>query len=569
MSNTFLGLDRSGNDNNFTVTNMTLASDQMVDSPTNNFATLNSLNIGGGSLSEGNLTWGISSSTGLLCMSSVGFDIASTTHKYYWEVVLNSGECTIGIAPLELRGSDTGRAGSYSYYSSAGDKYLGASGSSYGASFTDDDIIGIAVGGGTIEFFKNNVSQGDAWTGLTGTFVPFISEVTCNITANFGQDSSFAGNKTAQGNQDSNGIGDFYYTPPTGFKALCTSNLPDVDVVPSEHFNTVTYSGTGAGVAVTGVGFQPDLVWGKKYSSPLQNHWLINAIGGAGKWLCSENTNDYGTEPAGSSFTSDGFTTNNNSLFTYTSGSYVLWNWNCPTAFSNDASATSVGTIDSDGYTNVDAGFSMVKYIGVDSQTTTVAHGLNKAPEMIIVKATSEDGRHWRVLANSDATDYQRLNEGLVTADDDNYWNDTAPTSSVFSVGDANDVNDTDCTFLAFCWHSVDGYSKVGSYTGNGVTDGPFVYTGFRPAYTLIKRMTTSNGHWTIQDNQRNPYNPVNNALLANTNDYEAINDAVYAIDYTANGFKMHPTHAGLNNNGDTYIYIAFAETPFKYANAR
>jgi hypothetical protein len=178
-------LDQSGNDNDWQPVNLD-HNDTVADSPTDNFCTLNPLNLGGGTLSDGNLNWSISSSTGLLCTATMAFDIESTTHQFYWEVTLNSGQTVIGIAPTTLRGSDTGRAGSYGYYVD-GNKYSGVTPSSYGSSYTSGDTIGVAVGSGKITFYKNGVSQGDAFTGLTGIFVPFIAEVTCNVTANFGQ----------------------------------------------------------------------------------------------------------------------------------------------------------------------------------------------------------------------------------------------------------------------------------------------------------------------------------------------------------------------------------------------
>jgi len=477
-----LGNDANGS-NNWTPNNLA-ATDQMLDSPTNNFCTLNPLNIGGGSLSEGNLTWGISSSTGLLCMSSVAFDVGSTTHKYYWEVVLNSGSCTIGIAPPELRGSDTGRAGSYSYYNGDGNKYLGASASTYGASFTSGDIIGISVGGGTIEFFKNNVSQGDAWTGLTGTFVPFISEVTCNITANFGQDSSFAGNKTAQGNSDDNGYGDFYYAPPTGFLALCTQNLPEPTVVPSEHFNTVIYTGNSSTQSITGVGFQPDMLWFKSRSAT-ENHAVFDSVRPFQAALRPNSTiAEYSNTDTDDldSVDSAGFTLNGNGGTLNTSGNtYVAWNWK---ANGTGVSNTN-GTITSTVSANADAGFSIVSYTGTGS-AATVGHGLSKAPELIIAKNRGHSA-DWAVGGNvigswSDKT--LELNNTVATVTDSNIFG-ADPTTSLFTIGTSWKTNRSGYNHIAYCFHSVEGYSKVGSYTGNGSTDGTFVYTGFRPAYVM------------------------------------------------------------------------------------
>ena len=564
-----LGTDASSNSNNWTPNNLA-ATDQMLDSPTNNFCTLNPLNIGGGSLSEGNLTWGISSSTGLLCMSSVAFDVGSTTHKYYWEVVLNSGSCTIGIAPPELRGSDTGRAGSYSYYKGDGNKYLGASASTYGASFTSGDIIGISVGGGTIEFFKNNVSQGDAWTGLTGTFVPFISEVTCNITANFGQDSSFAGNDTTTAGPytDGGGIGDFFYEPPTGFLALCTQNLPEPTVVPSEHFNTITYTGDGTtGRSITGVGFQPDLVWYKRRDAAWW-HTLTDSVRGAPKLLSSNVTNAEVTSPDGSisSFNSDGFTANAGSTPDYginTNGeSAVAWNWKA----NGSGSSNTAGDINSTVSVNTDAGFSISTYTG-NNTNSTVGHGLSSAPEMVIVKSRT-DAQHWSVYHASAGNQYGfRLNENGAQIDYP-YWNDTTPTSSVFSIGGNDFTNKSSSNFIAYCFHSVEGYSKVGSYTGNGSADGTFVHCGFAPRWLLFK--TTSTDSWIMIDNERDatPGNPKGDYFWANGSNAETT-VSTDRLDFTSNGFKLRQSWGSTNASGTTYIFIAFAESPFKYSTAK
>jgi len=323
----------------------------------------------------------------------------------------------------------------------------------------------------------------------------------------------------------------------------------------------VLYDGTGSNVAVRGVGFQPDLIWGKKRNA-VQNHWTIDAVRGIAKTLFPDST-DAEASIGLSGFEPDGFNTGTNSLFTDSGGEYVSWNWKA----NGSGSANTNGSIDSTVSVNTDAGFSIVTYTGDDTQTTTVGHGLSKAPEFIIVKGRSDAGRHWRVLANSDATDYLKLNTTAATADDDNYWNDTAPTATVFSIGDANDVNNLDGTFVAYCWHSVDGFSKVGGWTGNGDADGTFVYTGFRPKYLLLKAASRT-GAWAILGTKRDTdiYNPISEYLTADTSSVEGTH---VHCDFLSNGIKFRNDGGDYNEDAATYIYIAFAETPFKYANAR
>jgi hypothetical protein len=404
--------------------------------------------------------------------------------------------------------------------------------------------------------------------------------------ANFGQDSSFAGRKTAQGYQDSNDIGDFYYTPPTGFLALCTSNLPDVAVTPSEHFNTVLYTGDGNSTqAITGVGFQPDFLWIKNRSAG-NVHSLQDVIRTPDAVLQSQTTEgENATRAYINSFDSDGFTTGNaagasKGPSNNDGDTYVGWNWKA----GGSGVSNTAGDINSTVSANTDAGFSIVSYTGNGNSSETIGHGLSKAPELIIQKARSGT-HHWPVYhkyAASDAeTDYLWLDDTKAVTDYDNYWADTAPTSTVFTVDNDGSVNGSGTACIAYCFHSVDGYSKVGSYKGNQPAgsasqfDGTFEYTGFRPAYVMIRRAKTSGtADWLVFDNTRNVYNPVDKFLEPNTSDTESTaSSSGYEIDldFVSNGFKLKGPAGGIGSNSADapYIYLAFAETPFKYANAR
>ena len=594
-----LGDDTSGNTgNDFTSTGLA-ATDVVPDSPTNNFATLNHLALGAdGTLSEGNLkiVYG-SSSTRSTTTATMGV----SSGKWYWEVLANSdGGEVIGITNVSndvglYPGVATGSAG---YYGDDGSKYVNGSNSSYGASFATD-IIGFALDmdAGTLVAYKNNSSQGTLVSSLSGTQFPAIGDGgatgTSNNTFNFGQDSSFVGAKIAQGNTDANGKGDFYYSPPSGFLALCTANLPNPgidpaqDEEPADHFNTVLYTGTGSSSrSLTGVGFQPDWVWLKDRNTGYQ-HSLQDSVRGTGAskklYTSLAEEEDQANAVYGhiTSFDSDGF-----SVATGTGGAqhvnqstvtYVAWNWLAGgTASTITAGSISSGvpSIQSSVSANTKAGFSIVSYTGNQTAGATVGHGLSKTPEVIIVK-NRDLATNWMVYhaqnTTAPETEYLGLNLTQATFDTNAIWYDTAPTLSVFSIGSGNPVNRLLDEIIAYCFHSVDGYSKFGSYTGSGSTSGtpgPFVYTGFRPAWVMLKRAEGGSGSWWILDSSRDPFNEALRGLKAEDSDDETGYSGNF-LDFYANGFAPRTSGAEVNESGNSYVYLAFAEQPFKYANAR
>ena len=552
-----LGNDAAGS-NNWTPNNLA-ATDQMLDSPTNNFATLNPLRKGSAVvLSEGNTK----SATGS-GLPVVGSTIASSTGKWYCEVINKTGNSMIGLSVVNTDISSAAlgvSADSWAYYKD-GRKFTNNGMTTYGSSYVADDVIGISFDAdvGSLTFYKNNVSQGVAFTGLTSEdYVFAIGNGSTTHIANFGQDSSFAGNKTAQGNSDSNGIGDFYYAPPAGFLALCTQNLPDPTVVPSEHFNTVLYTGTGAAQSIAGAGFQPDFTWIKARTSTGQ-HGLVDAVRGRAKSLRSNGTDTENTSTATqdvTSFDADGFSlgTEYNISCNANGATHVAWNWKAGgTGVSNTD-----GTITSTVSANVEAGFSIVGFIGTGA-SASVGHGLSSAPEIIIFKNRSA-ASNWNVLTTAidGGADYGFLD--LTTAF--NTAGETITSSVVNIFGNFASSNN----YIAYAFHSVDGYSKVGSYTGNGSTDGTFVHCGFRPAYVMWKR-TDAVAVWVIQDTTRDEGNTSNSRIEANSSAAEATDNA--NIDMLSNGFKMRQPYGYVNGSGATYIYLAFAESPFKYSNAR
>ena len=576
MSND-LGVDRSGNGNNWTVNNLTYA-DQMLDVPTNNFATMNPLDSGVTSLAEGNLSITTDGNNNGSIRSTMSFPsgkwytevllkaVAGGTQPYHWGIGKQTASITSWVS-----------GGDYAIMEDDGS--MKTDGSNVSPTYNDGgfsvgDIIGIAVDvdNNQITFFKNNTSLGaHSYTIEPNEYLLYIgdgSTVRSGVTiANFGQDSSFAGNKTAAGNTDGNGIGDFAYAPPSGFLALCTKNLPEPTVDPRNHFNTITYSGTGSTQSIT-VGFQPDLTWFKSRSAA-RAHVLVDSVRGVTKELISDTTGVELTSSATedlTAFTSTGFdlgTVYNNSP-NESGASIVSWNWkagNANTAFSESGN-NPAGTHRA----NVAAGFSIVSYVGTGA-AGTVAHGLGVAPELMLIK-NRDVNDPWAVYYG-DNTDYLVLNENAATADAATYWNDTSPTATVFTVGTAHNVNADAENYIAYCWRSIDGFSKVGTYTGNGNADGTFIWTGFRPAYVMIKP-SSRGGHWFIANNKSSPSNVIDKVIFANDSAAEYTDpNADCKKDFFSNGFKIRTTDDNTNENNATYTYLAFAETPFKYSNAR
>tara|TARA_R100001377_G_scaffold11628_2_gene5812 strand:+ start:149 stop:2641 length:2493 start_codon:yes stop_codon:yes gene_type:complete len=382
---------------------------------------------------------------------------------------------------------------------------------------------------------------------------------------NFGQDSSFSGRLTAQGETDENGLGDFYYEPPAGFLAMCTKNLPEIIIKPQEHFNTLAYTGAGANQVVRGVGFDPDWLWLKNRDLGY-GHLLFDAMRGLGDAspgsLSSDAVDVEGTFNYINAV-SDGFTTVSQQYTTNNPGSnMVAWNWNAPTAFSNDTSATSVGNVDSSGRVNTDAGFSIVSWQYTTAADNLIAHGLSVAPTMMIIKSRTTN-YNWDVY-HKDLTNYTKRLLLNTTSAQIAGFADTAPTSTVFEYN-TSAATDED-NMIAYLFHSVEGYSKVGSYKGNGSADGPFIYTGFRPAWVMTKVINAAD-NWSIADNKRSPDNVAGESLRPDTVNAE---DSAADIDILSNGFKVRQADSHrINYAADSFIFLAFAETPFKYGSAR
>ena len=577
------GNDSSGNSNNFTTFNIS-SHDYGSDCPENNFCTMNNEGKSDGVIHNVFVT---SIDGALRFNTSVNSEAYGTTSvrsgKWYYEVYKpNAGVRTEGVGF-----ADVNRLREAIYRDNGDFRYDGSQ-SSYGASWqAGGEIIGVELDldNTTISFRKNNVSQGNAKTNLpAGDWVPIIYCRSSNgnsiLNINFGQDSSFSGELTAQGNTDSNGQGDFYYTPPSGYLALCTANLTaaidnNEDESAQDYFNTVTYTGTGSTRSVTGVGFQPDWIWFKRRDGAV-NHALYDVIRGGTNALRSNTTgNEAQFGDAVVTFQSDGFQIagTNVSGINGSSESIASWNWKA----GGSASSNTNGSITSSVSANQEAGFSIVTYTGNGSSGATIGHGLSQAPDLIITKhrngGSPGSGWLWPVFHHSN-TVYTAATGGYFRLQDVNGTTNNTETvkavgSSTYTVGNAGHINLNSGNFVAYCFHEVEGYSSFGRYTGNGSSaNGTFAYTGFRPAFVIIKAY--SNNSWILYDNKRQGFNEKNDILQPNTTNSESTADGSnQEIDFLSNGFKLRNNAGHLNNNGTAFIYIAFAEQPFKYANAR
>jgi len=316
-----------------------------------------------------------------------------------------------------------------------------------------------------------------------------------------------------------------------------------IDNPAGEYFNTKLYTGNGSTQSITGVGFQPDWTWIKYRNSSTFGHDLYDSVRGATKVLNSNTEGEEYTEVARlSAFTSDGFNLGGETPVNENNGTFVSWNWK--------KSAT--------------AGFDIVGYTG-NGSARTISHSLSAVPSMMIVKSRSSADKPWCIYHHKNTsapeTDFLSLNNTNATADNSAFWNDTAPTSSVFSVKNSNDVNQNGTTYIAYLFSEKKGYSKFGSYSGNGNADGSFIYTGFKPAFLIIRR-TDDGDNWVMFDNKRNEFNLTDKRLYPNSAAVEATASSV-SLDLLSNGFKLRGTDSQINNSSGTYIYLAFAENPF------
>ena len=563
-----LGADYSGNGNNWTPNNFSVTAgagnDSLVDSPTSygtdtgaggsvrgNYSTFNPLAVAASTptFSNGNLDLSASAAWN----GSVG-TIGVNSGKWYWETVCGNGDAFIGICgsnAVLTTSNPQNINGTIVYYGGNGEKRIDGNSSAYGASYTTETIgVALDIDGGTVTFYKNNTSQGSislSSSTLNGLIIfPFFVKYSSTMTVNFGQRA-------------------FAYTAPSGFKALCTQNLPTPTIgattatTADKYFGVNTWTGNGTSQTITNGGFQPDWVWVKERSA-VRTHCLTDSVRGFTKYLFSDST---GAEETYStlvtSVNSTGFNLGASIAVNDSGQTYVGWQWKA----NGSGSSNTAGSITSTVSANTTSGFSIVTYTGTGANAT-IGHGLGTVPQMMIVKnrGTATGWRVYQVTMGN--VDTILLNSDAVKRSDLNPWNSTTPTSTVFSVSTDAGVNESGVTIVAYCFAPIAGYSAFGSYTGNGSADGPFVFTNMRPAYVMVKR-TDSTSDWYIWDTKRDTYNVVTNTLEANTSDAEA---SATSIDDLSNGFKCRSATV-VNASGGTYIYMAFAESPFKYSLAR
>jgi len=545
-STTTIGNDSSGNANNFTSSGISVTSgvtfDQMLDTPTLNYPVLNPLDLSGttGTYSAANLNY----TKGTAGNAQAYNSITMSSGKWYCEVTM--GADIAEFVPGIIAGSANAGANryigqdtfTYAYYYD-GRKANAASFSAYGNSYVAGDVIGIILDAenGKLYFSKNGTVQnsGDpvagtnaAFTGLTGPYRFAVSSESGGIgDFNFGQRP-------------------FSYTPPTGFKALNTANLPTPAIKKGSLYMDATLrTGTGATASVSSLGFQPDLVWIKSRSAAT-DHGLYDAVRGVQNQLESNTTTGETTETTGlTAFNSNGYTVGALAQLNTSAATYVDWAWK----------------------EGVTPGFDIVTWTADGTSPRNISHSLGAVPKFIITKQRSPSADNWFTYhASLGATKNVRLDETAAAQTQVGAWNNTEPTSTQFTTGNFVNFTTNGNTLVAYLWSEIEGFSKFGSYTGNGSTDGPFVFCGHRPRYVLIK--STGAENWSVQDSARNPSNVVNARLKPNSADAEGVGTA-QNVDFLSNGFKLRTTDAEKNSSSVTYIFAAFAENPFKYSRAR
>jgi len=581
--------DHSGQGNHWIPNNLDLrttgvGADIMVDVPTSygtdtgvggevrgNYCTLNPLDkTAAVTLSNGNLQ-ALLNGINYFAKST----IAISSGKWYWEVTASAtAEDMIGItkADVATTGYFGSQATSYGYYKTNGNKFNSATGTAYGATYASGDIIGVALDldAGTLTYYKNGVSQGTAFTGLSGTFFAGVSTAGTGgtQTINFGQRA-------------------FAYTAPSGFKALCTQNLPPVTIgatsttQANDYMNVVTYTATpGTGATISGVGFQPDLLWVKNRDNVEAHYWQDSVRGfspstNVTKMLKSNSTAAESSLPdITCTTTSDGFTVVDSSPgvdeFWFTNRTYVGWCWKANGAGSSNTDGQITSTVS----VNTTSKFSIVTYTGNGSANQTVGHGLGVVPTFGILKDrdTNSNNDQWQVFHTGSGDNYAYLSTTAAFTGTAQFYPTTASSTTVTVGRDvAATTNESGDRFVMYLFADVDGYSKAFSYASNNSADNAFVYLGFRPRWIMIKSESAggTNLDWVIYDTARMTYNYIaNTELRANLTTTEGGLARNPPIDILSNGFKVRGS-GGEIGSSTLYVGMAFAETPFKYSLAR
>ena len=578
-STSTLGKDTSGNGNDFTANNFSVSAgvgnDSMIDTPTHNYATLNSLHwnvlYGAGGTSNGadftqaNLRFVSPSSVTSPYNRATDSTISVDSGKWYYEATQEHSDngVTIGFSEVGSIDSNGYYTGSWGFNPFDQRYMIAGTETSYGAKASNGDVLGIAfdLDNNTMQLYINNSGQGVVTgLGISGKTVVMTAKIafwTNKWVFNFGQ----------QG---------FTYTPPTGYKALESSNVPPKNVPsiirPQRFFDTLLYTGTGSSNIVEGLEFSPDMIWVKGRDTNGYEHMIIDTVRGGNNSLVPNSSDAESTHggrsmtfyPGGVRWNSDSGNCNANGE------DYAMWCWKAggsSNTYNIDgigygtaaAAGLDGGTIDPTGASvNTENGFGIYTYTGNGIAGATIAHGLGIKPAWIICKSTSNSS-DWRVyhpsLGNTTALKLNTSDQAYAST---TYWNDTSPTSTTVSFGTETDLNGSSRTHVMYCWAEIPGYSKFGSYTGSGVTNGTYVHLGFRPAWVLFKRSDSSSTNWFIVDIKRDTFNECTRDLFPNNSDNETNNPNF--VDFLSNGFKLRTT--GTAVNAGTIIYMAFAEEP-------
>ena len=611
-TSTTIGKDSSGNGNNWTPNNISVTSgttyDSMIDSPTNyadtgngrgNYAVLNSAAPANGlAISQANLYLTGSGTAGWRKAAST---IAVSSGKWYFEVTFTNlatnGYLLPGIESLaaslnnasgQYYGSVTD---SYGYFSNTGQKYTNTVASAYGASYTTNDVIGVAVDltNGAIYFGKQTGGTGSIVWQNSGDPTSGSSKTGAAFTFSTGL-SYVMGCSAYQSEQAAINFGQrpFSATIPSGYSAVNTQNLSTPTISNgAQYMAAVLYNGTSASNTVTATTtnsgnnplpttFQPDLVWIKSRSAAT-DHKLTDVVRGVTKALISNTTGAETTDTNGlTAFTTSGFTVGSDSNYNNGTGpaTYVAWEWK---AGGTGSAGSGSGLTNITNSANASAGFSITTYTGNGSAGAYFNHGIGAAPNLVIVKQrTASSTTNWAVWHISIAnTNYLLLNTSAISTSGTTYWNSTTPDSTKVTLGTAADVNTNTGTYVAYCFAPIAGYSAFGSYTGNASADGPFVYTGFRPRFVLVKN-TSATGEWSVFDTSRSSSNGANvedYKLYPSTSNTEngvsGETTSTNNIDTLSNGFKLRTANGNTNGSTNVFIYAAFAENPFKISRAR
>jgi hypothetical protein len=589
-----LGKDFSGNANYWTTNNISITAgttyDSMTDVPTltsattANYCVLNPLtNVGIGTVSNGNLQLVTSTNsrtmTGSMALPSTG--------QYYFEITatdyVTDGGTFLGIvneAFIPTTPSNGSWLGISTYNASYQNGTSTDTNNLTGANATQDgDIWCFAIDVTNNKFWVGRSRSGSlTWADGVTPAVNGSGATTISLPTGTLYPMAYRGGSFNETYNFNFGQQPFAHTPPTGFNRLNTFNLPTPTIgatastTANKYFDVSIYTGTGALTqSVTNSNsMQPDFVWVKDRSQSTR-HVLTDSVRGSGISLYSNTTDSEGTNDSTgylSAFNSNGFTLNRGSgglgeRVNYNGDAYVGWQWRASNA---TAVTNTAGSITSTVSANTTAGFSIVTYTGTGANAT-VGHGLGVAPSMVIVKRRNGGSDNWQGYHISLGKDYTiKLNTTQAQENLSDYWGTGGVTSTVFGInGSYSGINANGGTYVAYCFAPIAGYSAFGSYTGNGSTDGPFIYTGFRPAFVMVKR-TDQSGVWFIEDDVRDTYNPTQNFLQPQSSSAEL---QYTSYDFLSNGFKIRNTSGDYNFSGGSYIYMAFAESPFKFANAR